>query len=107
MAAVSLFGIVIPGRPLITEFHPISETKAVVPIIEPLTVTEITFFLLPSSPCPIGYGALLYFSINQQTWEILGDISLEKPSGVFRTGWPSNEQLIGVPVVYLGVSLEP
>lgn len=70
----SLFGVVIPGRPLITEFQPISDTKAVVPILNPATVTEITFFLLPSSPCPPGFGAVLYYSVNQQTWDILGAV---------------------------------
>jgi hypothetical protein len=105
--SLSLFGVVVPGRPLITEFQPISETKAVVPLTDPGMVTEITFFLLPTSPCPPGFGAMLYYSVNQQNWEILGAISPEKPSGVFRTGWTSNELIYGCPLIYLGVSLEP
>ena len=104
---VSLFGVVIPGRPVITEFQPVSESKAVSIIQNPSTVTEITFFLLPTSPCPPGFGAVLYFSIDQANWQILGAISPEKPSGTFRTGWPSNEIVYTAPFIYLGVSLEP
>jgi len=105
-ATVSLFGVVIPGRPVITDFQPVSESKAVSIIQSPSTVAEITFFLLPTSPCPPGFGAVLYFSIDQVNWQILGAISPEKPSGTFRTGWPSNEIVCNAPFIYLGVSLE-
>lgn len=105
-ASASLYGVVIPGRPLITEFQPVSESKAISIIQSPGTCTEITFFLLPSSPCPPGFGCVLYFSIDQVSWEILGAISPEKPSGTFRTGWPSNEVVVNAPFIYLGVSLE-
>ena len=104
--ALSLFGVVIPGRPLITEFQPISDTKAIVPIANPNSITEITFFLLPTSPIPPGFGAILYYTIDQVHWEILGAISHDKPSGVFRTGWPSNEAIQNAQAVFLGVSLE-
>jgi hypothetical protein len=97
----------VPGRPLITEFQPVSDSKAVVALEYPTMITEITFFLLPTSPVPIGYGAILYYSVDQVHWELLGAISPEKPSGIFRTGWPTNEEVVKYPVVYLGVSLEP
>ena len=104
---MSLFGIVVPGRPLISEFQPVSDSKAVAVLDFPTLVTEITFFLLPSSPVPPGYGAILYYSIDQVHWELIGAISPEKPSGIFRTGWPTKEELAGCPAVFLGVSLEP
>lgn len=103
-----LFGVVIPGRPLITEFQPINATKAVAIIEQPCTVTEITFFLLPTSPIPAGYGAMIYYAIPPfQNWNALGAISLEKPSGIFRTGWSTDEEVRIQPFVQIGVSLEP
>ena len=105
-----LFGVVCPGRPVITEFHPIDNTKAVAMLENPSLIPEITFFILPSTPIPVGYGAILYYSIPPfQSWEILGSVSPEKPSGSFRTGWTTtkHEIISGCPVVQLGVSLEP
>ena len=102
-----LFGIVIPGHPIITDFKPISETKAVTLVPAPATVNEITFFLFPSSPCPPGFGAILYYTVDQVHWEILGSIFPEKPSATFRTGWPTNDLILNAYCVYLGVSLEP
>ena len=82
--ALSLFGVVIPGRALITEFQPISETKAVVPVAAPSTITEITFFLLPTSPLPPGFGAILYYTVDQVHWEILGVFQLFDLIGICR-----------------------
>ena len=103
---MSLFGVVVPGRPLITEFRPLTATKAVTVLEQPSSITEITFFLLPTSPIPPGCGAILYYSVDLVGWEVLGAIYPAKPSGVFRTGWSTKEELAGCPSVYLGVSLE-
>lgn len=109
MAAVQpLFGIIIPGRPLITEFQLIDNTKAMTVIDYPASIAELTFFLLPNTPIPPGYGAILYYSIPPfQNWVLLGSVDPSKPSGIFRTGWATNEEVKGCPVVQLGVSLEP
>jgi len=104
----SLFGVVVPGRPLITEFQPIDETKAISILEHPLSVAEITFFLLPTTPVPPGYWAVLYYAVPPfDKWQILGAISPDKPSGTFRTGWSTKEDMIGVHMVQLGVALEP
>lgn len=100
------FGVVIPGRPIFTDFTPFSADKAGVVIPEPQSISEIVFFLLPSSPVPIEHGAVLYFSTDQTHWELLGNVSHAKPSGVFRTGWSTREELTGCPLIYLAVSLE-
>eukprot|EP01041_Mallomonas_annulata_P006767 gene6767-13713_t len=107
MTSVPFFGVVAPGRPVITDFRPIDETKCVVEFIDPTSITELTFFMLPSSPVPPGFGAVLYYSVPPfQQWEIIGAISPEKPSGIFRTSWATKEDMIGCPLVQLGVSLE-
>lgn len=104
----SLFGVVVPGRPLVTEWAALSESKCVTALIEPASVNEITFFLLPSTPIPPGYGAVLYYTTPPGTdWSILGAVTPMKPSGIFRTGWTTMEEMQFCPAVQLGVSLEP
>lgn len=108
MATAPLFGIVIPGRPLHADFQLIDNTKAITMVPYPTAVSEITFFLFPSTIIPPNYGAILYYSIPPfQQWELLGSIDPEKPSGVFRTGWATMEEMQNVEMVQIGVSLEP
>lgn len=109
MAEVApLFGIVIPGRPVITEFQVLDTTKAVTVVENPQMVSELTFFLLPTTVIPPGYGAILYYSLPPfQQWSLIGAIDPMKPSGTFRTGWVTNEEVQLSPAVQLGVSLEP
>lgn len=38
--------------------------------------------------------------------EVLGAVAAAKPSGVFRTGWPTNDQMRSCGVAQLGVSIE-
>jgi hypothetical protein len=100
----SIFALVVPGRPVITSFQPISETKAMVLLDSPQLITEVTFFLL--QPCPVGFGALLYYSTDQVHWEVIGSIDQQKPSGIFSTGWQNNEVIRSSNSVFIGVSLE-
>ena len=94
------FGIVVPGRPVLTEFQQISECKCISFINDPCSVAEITFFLVPSSPIPQGYGAILYYALPPfENWEIIGTIDPSKPSGTFRTGWSTNEEFYGSTIV--------
>ena len=87
MSAAPLFGIVVPGRPPIFDFQPVNETKAVAVLNSPASITEITFFLLPTTPISADFGAILYYAVPPFTqWEVIGAVSLQKPSGIFRTG---------------------
>lgn len=108
MTAQPLFGVVIPGRPLITEFQVVDATKAVAIVEQPASVTELTFFILPTTVIPPGYGAILYYSVPPfQNWILIGSVDPTKPSGIFRTNWATNEDVKLNPIVQLGVSLEP
>eukprot|EP00428_Durinskia_dybowskii_P065411 CAMPEP_0170386398 /NCGR_PEP_ID=MMETSP0117_2-20130122/17013_1 /TAXON_ID=400756 /ORGANISM="Durinskia baltica, Strain CSIRO CS-38" /LENGTH=163 /DNA_ID=CAMNT_0010642217 /DNA_START=87 /DNA_END=575 /DNA_ORIENTATION=+ len=108
MTSQQLFGVVIPGRPVITDFQVVDATKAMAVIEQPATVTELTFFLLPTTVIPPGYGAILYYSVPPfQNWILIGSIDPSKPSGIFRTNWATNEEVRNCPALQLGVSLEP
>jgi hypothetical protein len=40
------------------------------------------------------------------TWEVLGVLSADTPSAIFRTRWPSTPSYAAAPVVRIGLSLE-
>mmetsp|Transcript_28723 Transcript_28723/g.91967 ORF Transcript_28723/g.91967 Transcript_28723/m.91967 type:complete len:187 (-) Transcript_28723:100-660(-) len=101
------FGVVVPGRPVLTDFQPLDASKAVAFLENPGEIEEITFFLLPSSPVPRGMGVVLYYSAPPFTdWQVLGAVFAEKASGTFRTGAAWKEQLRFHQAVQLGISLE-
>mmetsp|Transcript_27903 Transcript_27903/g.28188 ORF Transcript_27903/g.28188 Transcript_27903/m.28188 type:complete len:183 (-) Transcript_27903:132-680(-) len=107
MAAAPLFGVIAPGRPVITDFRPVSETKCVAEFVDPTPISELTFFMLPTTPIPNGFGAILYYAVPPfEHWEIIGAVTPQKPSGIFRTRWATKEDMIGCPLVQLGVSIE-
>ncbi|KAG2929684.1 hypothetical protein PC115_g6773 [Phytophthora cactorum] len=104
---IAQFGLVIAGRPVVTDFREIGPAHYVVDILEPTQVTDLTFFLLPGSPVPPGFGAVLYFAVPAlQNWQLLGTVFAEKPSAIFRTSWPTHPDVVGQPVLQLGVSIE-
>ena len=51
--------------------------------------------------------ALIHFSVDGQNWEFLGAVAANKPSDIFRTGWPSNETLKNCAFLQIGISVEP
>lgn len=105
-----LFGVVIPGRPLMTDFQVVDTSKAIALLEQPGSIAELSFFLLPTtlSILPPNHGAILYYSVPPfQHWEIIGSVEPSRPSGIFRTGWVTHEEVRVCPVLQLGVSIEP
>lgn len=118
-----LLGFLVPGGPVRTDFVPADalgtkftltlETPGDLPL--PLsTVPEVVCFLLPNPPLPSHHGVLIYRQISvpgmePTGFELLGAISHERPSGIFRTGFGQDESLFrhAAPTVTLGVSVEP
>eukprot|EP01084_Bolivina_argentea_P269867 458760_1 len=101
------FGILIPSRPVITEFIVVGQ-QAMVEIPNPRDVSDLSFFLLPQSPVPANCGAVLYYSAPPYgTWEILGAVSQDVPSATLRTGWPIHEGMQNVGISRLMVGIEP
>lgn len=107
MSDQSPFGIIVPGRFPITDFTAINQTTCVCEIPEPGTIPEVTFYMQPDalSMIPSGFGAVLYYCTGSEN-VLLGSIFAEKPSGTFRTGWSTNEDMIGVASVQMGVIIE-
>lgn len=157
----NLFGIVIPGGPVRTDFLPADDSgtkftlqwvpppslitststqtadvdSTQTPASKPISsINEIVAFLLPQVSLPPNYGVLFYWQVAVMTsslgstktpqaatgFALLGALTPNQPSCVFRTGWSEHEELLemeisamsqassGVPplMVTFGVSLE-
>jgi hypothetical protein len=107
-----LFGLVCPGRPILTEFQQVSETKYASTITNPAEVTDVAFFLLPAAiellaASPASHAVVLHFATPPYSaWQTLGSLDRTKPSGIFRTGWPTNPEVVASPDVQIGISVE-
>jgi Protein of unknown function (DUF775) len=124
------FGLIVPGKPLRTDFVAIDATKYALSFVldVPLsTVRELVLFTMPSFAFPPGYGVLCYWQITAQQsggetrstgFEMFGALAETQPSAIFQTGWSEHEQLAelmaaattgpggAVLQVSIGVSLE-
>jgi hypothetical protein len=79
------FGIVVPGRPVMVNFEVLAPDKCYIDLPMPQIVPEITFFLQPGAETsiPAGFGAVLYYSVPPlDSWEILGSVTPQKPTGM-------------------------
>lgn len=105
----NLFGVVISARPVQTAFQQMGPTQWMTEIANPGVVPDVTFFIMPDAliSVPEGQGFILYYSVPpSQNWQVLGTLTRQKPSGIFRTGWPTMSNIVGVPTIQLGVSID-
>ena len=110
-----LFGLVIPGRMVMNQFQQISTDRFALNAEYPQGIEEITFFFLPSAAqlIPLNYGAVLYYSFPPfNSWEIIGSITPNRPSGNFRTKFTSRPELFSNNssndnTIQFGISLTP
>ncbi len=110
-----LFGLIIPGRMVMNQFQQISADRFALSAEYPLGIEEITFFFLPSAAqlIPLNYGAVLYYSLPPfNSWEIIGSITPDRPSGNFRTKFTSRPEIFNNNnnnnnSIQFGISLTP
>jgi len=79
-----VFGCVVAGRSLQTNLQQIDDTHAAFDIDNAASVNHICVFLLGTVPLPPGYAATVHFHWPGRGFQLLGMISNEKPSAVFR-----------------------
>lgn len=103
---MTLFGLVIPGFPLITELTQIGEVNWMLELPAPNSINTITVFL--TNPLPEGMAAALSFTLPPYTnIEFLGAIANTRPSDTFNTSWALNPEVNTQTNVRLLISLEP
>ncbi|KAG9076924.1 hypothetical protein FS749_011232 [Ceratobasidium sp. UAMH 11750] len=79
-----MFGICVAGRLLQTECQQIDETHVAFTIESASNVNHICVFMLGTVPFPPGFAATVHFHWPGKGFQLLGMLSNEKPSAVFR-----------------------
>jgi len=79
-----MFGCLLPGRPLQTNLQQIDETHAVFTLENPASINHLCVFLLGTVPFPEGYAATVHFHWPGRGFQLLGMLSNDKPSAIFR-----------------------
>ncbi|KAF8333037.1 DUF775-domain-containing protein [Cantharellus anzutake] len=104
-----MFGCLVAGRLLQTNLVQVDETKATFSIPNPETINHLCVFLLGTVPFPDGYAATVHFHLPGKGFQLLGMLSNEKPSAIFRVKSVS-QALVAEPSdteAVIGVSIEP
>ncbi|XP_019865549.1 protein OPI10 homolog [Aethina tumida] len=120
---MAMFGVIVSGRLVQTDFQPISETQSVITIPDADNINHIVVFLTGAMPFPEGTAGQVYFSWPDPSappnWQPLGYISNSKPSAIFKIsklkkleemGDYSNQMFGQTNIVHnaqIGISIEP
>jgi hypothetical protein len=82
---MSLFGVLISGRPLLTTSQIISPTQLAYQIPTSPSFSHIVVFLLPGASLPENTAAAVYAQLpGSEAFTLLGAIGNAKPSAIFR-----------------------
>ncbi|XP_046406049.1 protein OPI10 homolog [Ischnura elegans] len=119
---MSIFGCIVSGRLVQTDFQQIGETQFVITIPEADNINHIVIFLTGVQPLPVGLAGLVYFSWPNPNappqWQMLGHISNDKPSAIFKISNLKKKPMDDVTSIFMfdqqmshnaqvGISVEP
>ncbi|KAF9269504.1 DUF775-domain-containing protein [Marasmius fiardii PR-910] len=79
-----MFGCCVAGRLLQTNLQQVDETHALFELTDASTINHVCVFLLGTAPFPDGYGATVHFHWPGRGFQLLGMLSNDKPSAIFR-----------------------
>eukprot|EP01054_Gregarina_sp_Poly1_P000803 Gregarina_sp_Poly_1__802@NODE_1191_length_4820_cov_488_145382_g807_i1_p4_GENE_NODE_1191_length_4820_cov_488_145382_g807_i1NODE_1191_length_4820_cov_488_145382_g807_i1_p4_ORF_typecomplete_len171_score26_00DUF775/PF05603_12/1_7e39_NODE_1191_length_4820_cov_488_145382_g807_i129113423 len=85
-----MFGLVVPGRQLVTNFIRESETSWVCEIPNPREIANFALFFTDELPLDPPIGVSVYCSYVQPftSWQFVGALSGARKSEIFTVGWP-------------------
>ncbi|KAJ7481833.1 hypothetical protein FB451DRAFT_1237291 [Mycena latifolia] len=79
-----MFGCCVAGRLLQTNLQQVDETHAVFELPAASAINHVCVFLLGTVPFPDGYGCTVHLYWPGKGFQLLGMLSNEKPSAIFR-----------------------
>uniref|UniRef100_A0A914CMI7 Hikeshi-like domain-containing protein n=1 Tax=Acrobeloides nanus TaxID=290746 RepID=A0A914CMI7_9BILA len=89
MSQTNIFGVIVAGRLIQTDFIQAGETEFVIEISNADTINHVVVFLTGVQPFPDHLGGSVYIrwpnpATQSSDWHYLGFISNTKPSAIFR-----------------------
>ena len=119
-----MFSIILPGRPCLVNYVPISPTQFAFSFPSAPHFSHIVVFILPGNLLPPETAAAVYLqSPGQAEFQLLGAIGNEKPSAIFKvnlqpgagagetqeavSNGAAHPRVAGAEVVNVGISVEP
>ncbi|KAI1790071.1 DUF775-domain-containing protein [Ganoderma leucocontextum] len=99
-----MFGCVVAGRPLQTNLQQIDETHAIFELPSAGSINHVSVFLLGTVPFPDEYGATVHFFWPGKGFQLLGMLSNEKPSAIFRLRGTFTAQSTDTHAVFTGAA---
>ncbi|KAL7320555.1 hypothetical protein PS15m_000433 [Mucor circinelloides] len=104
-----MFGCIAAGRLVQTNLQQVDVNKYVFELADAQAINHITVFLLGTIPFEPGFAATVHLLWPNKDWQLLGGLSNEKPSAIFRIKTKesaiSNMQMSTSAT--LGISIEP
>ncbi|GAA5817649.1 hypothetical protein MFLAVUS_011200 [Mucor flavus] len=104
-----MFGCIAAGRLVQTNLQQVDVNKYVFELADAQNINHIVVFLLGTIPFESGFAATVHLLWPNKEWQLLGGLSNEKPSAIFRL--KTKESSIHNPMVStsatLGISIEP
>lgn len=100
-----IFGIVIPGRPIITNFKYIGDGKLITQVEYPSQIQQFAATLFKPS-LPDGCDAGIYYIQPDAQWNYIGKISHSSPTAFFRASW-DDQVLQNYPFILIGILMAP
>ncbi|KAH8083779.1 DUF775-domain-containing protein [Cristinia sonorae] len=79
-----MFGCCVAGRLLQTNLQQVDESHAMFEVPHAESINHMCVFLLGTVPFPNGYGATVHFFWPGKGFQLLGMLSNDKPSAIFR-----------------------
>lgn len=80
-----MFGVIISGRPCLTQFDTISPTQAQLTVPSSPPFGHIVVFMLPGATLPEGQSAAVYIRVPPSTdFKLWGELSNAKQSAIFK-----------------------
>jgi hypothetical protein len=85
-----MFGLILAGQLVKTDARPVSETQVVFDVPDVSKVNHVVVFMTGQTPFPEGHGGAVYLGTlgEEQSqgliWILLGHLSNEKPSAIFK-----------------------
>ncbi|KAH0605577.1 uncharacterized protein H6S33_004799 [Morchella sextelata] len=81
-----MFGAICAGRAVQTNIQAVSDTQFIFHLPSPSTINHLVVFLLPEAAAllPPTHGATVHIQFPNRPFQLLGAISLSKPSAIFR-----------------------